>query len=49
MTISNFMEMVENTVKKGKIASIHTVFSKDLSCRHVKTGLFGKGLIMSFL
>ena len=45
-----FSGRLENTVGKGEIAHkeqflLFPVFSKDLNCRHVKTGgLFKKGL-----
>ena len=45
-----FSKRVENTMGKGEIATLRaiapfpTAFLKDLYCRHVKKGLFGKGL-----
>ena len=50
-----FSKRVENTVGKGEIAVSsnlsysHSVFLKDLFCKHMKPGLFGKTLTLCFV
>ena len=59
MTIFNLMKMAKFFKRGRKhcgkkrncslqaISPFPTVFSKDLHCRHVKTGFFGKGLMQN--